>query len=92
MHLSLESEQPGCCAYLKKSRYRLKQSPRHCYDRLTGYLIPLDYRPINFDPCVLIQTRLQIIMAIFVNNITIFGADTRRTELKEAQKSEFNLI
>jgi hypothetical protein len=91
MRLPPGYEQPGCCARLKRSIYGLKQSPRQWYERLTGFLIPLGYRPMNFDPCVMIHSSLQIIIAIYVDDISIFGADPGRNELKEALKKEFNL-
>ena len=69
-----EHEPPaGFCARLNKSIYGLKQSPRQWYQRLTGFLIPLGFVTTNFDPCVLIHRGHQLIIAIYVDDITIAG-------------------
>ena len=73
---------------MKRSIYGLKQSPRQWYERLTGFLIPLGYKPTHFDPCVLVHITHQIIIA---DDITIFGASPFRHILKELLKKEFDL-
>lgn len=86
------SEQPDQCARLHRSIYSLKQSPRQRYQRLTGFLIPLGYVTTNFDPCVLIHVKLQVIMAIYVDDITLAGSNSyERKKLMESLKKEFNL-
>jgi hypothetical protein len=91
MKLPPGHEQAGMCARLKRSIYGLKQSPRQWYGRLTGFLIPIGYIPCNFDPCVLIHITHQIFIAIYVDDLTIFGASPVRHTLKEALKKEFEL-
>jgi len=46
---------------------------------------------MNFDPDVIIHSCLQIIIALYIYNISIFVADSGRNELKETLKKVFNL-
>jgi hypothetical protein len=64
------------CVKLRKSIYGLKQSPREWYARLTTFLISLGFVISTFDPCVLSHKSRQLIMAIYVDDITIFGPQT----------------
>jgi len=90
MALPPGSTKPGECVKLRRSIYGLKQSPRQWYGRLTAFLKPLGYEPTNFDPCVLVHTSHEIIIAIYVDDITIFGrATTLRYDFKESLKREF---
>jgi len=91
MRLPPGHEQPGHCAHLKRSIYGLKQSPRQWYGRLTAFLIPLGYKPTNFDPCVLVHKTHEIIIAIYVDGITIFGSSPFRHTLKGSLQNEFDL-
>ena len=46
----------------------------------------------SFDPCVLINLQDQIFIAIYVDDITLFGRPGQaRTALKNALQSEFQL-
>jgi len=59
---------------------------------LTTYLLPLGYTVSSFDPCVLINFLDQIFIAIYVDDITLFGPPgSARSALKIALKSEFQL-
>src|SRR5207302_11208034 len=92
MALPVGYEQDGHCAGLNRSIYGLKQSPKAWYDRLTSYLLPLGFQLSSFDPCVLINLQDQIFIAIYVDDITVFGRPRQvRTALKNALKSEFQL-
>ena len=58
---------------------------------MTGFLIPLGYKLTSFDPCVMVHVGNQIIIAIYVDDISIFGTNPLRNELKESLKKEFDL-
>ena len=94
MRLPPGNEIPESCTCLNKSIYGLKQSPRQWYQRLTGFLIPLGFVTANFDPCVLIHKDYLLIIAIYVDDITIAGlggSGSNRESLKKSLKSEFDL-
>jgi len=83
-------EVTGSSVRLNKSIYGLKQSPRQWYQRLTGFLLPLGFVTANFDSCVLIHKDYQLIVAIYVDDITLAGPDRpQRDNLKKLLKEEF---
>ncbi|KAI0991218.1 hypothetical protein K3495_g16969, partial [Podosphaera aphanis] len=53
--------------------YGLKQSPREWYFRLLEYIKPLGFIPSEFDPCVLLHSSGNLIVAIYVDDIVLFG-------------------
>jgi len=70
----------------------LKQSPKAWYERLTTYLLPLGYAVSSLDPCVFINLQDQIFIAIYVDDITLFGPPvSARSALKIVLKSKFQL-
>jgi len=80
------------CVWLNRSIYRLKQSPRQWYQRLTGFLILLGFVTAYFNPYVLIHVDNQVIIAIYIDNITMVGPNTaKREELKKVLQAEFQL-
>jgi len=92
MRLPSEYEEEGQCACLNRSIYGLKQSPSQWYQRLTGFLIPLGYVTAHFDPCILIHLEHKVIIAIYVDDITITEPNiTQRENLKKSLKGEFKL-
>jgi len=46
---------------------------------------------MNFDPCVMIHSSVQIMIAIYVDDISIFRANPGWNKLKEAIKKALNL-
>jgi len=83
-------EVAGSCVRLNKSIYGLKQSSRQWYQRLTGFLLPLGFMTANFDPCILIHKDYQLIVAIYIDDITLAGPDRpQRENLKKLLKQEF---
>jgi len=85
-------EKAGYYAKLNRSIYGLKQSPKAWYERLTTFLISLGFTVTVFDPCVLIHSKHQLFVAIYVDDITLFGPPGSHQEaLKKVLKSEFQL-
>jgi len=87
-----QAHENGECARLNRSIYGLKQSPRQWYQRLTGFLIPLGFVTAYFDLCVLIHVDNQVIIAIYVDDITMAGPNTaKREDLNKLLLAEFKL-
>ncbi|KAI0996745.1 hypothetical protein K3495_g11439 [Podosphaera aphanis] len=60
-------------ARLNRCIYGLKQSPREWYFRLIEYIIPSGFTASEFDPCVLLHKSGNLIVAIYVDDIVLFG-------------------
>ena len=60
-------------AKLNRCIYGLKQSPREWYFRLVEYLVSYGFSVTTFDPCVLVHSSGDLILAIYVNDITLYG-------------------
>lgn len=60
-------------ARLNRCIYGLKQSPREWYFSLVKYLQPFGLASTFFDPCVLIHNSGDLIIAIYVDDIILFG-------------------
>jgi len=79
-------------AKLKRCLYGLKQSPREWCYRLIEYLRPFGFAVTAWDPCILVQKSGDLFLAIYVDDITMFGATG---ELKEQTinmlKTEFKV-
>jgi len=77
---------------LKRCIYGLKQFPREWYYWLIEYLQPFGFAVTACDPCVLVHESGTIFLAIYVDDITVFGATG---ELKEQTtnmlKTEFKV-
>ncbi|KAI0992157.1 hypothetical protein K3495_g16029, partial [Podosphaera aphanis] len=79
-------------ARLKRCIYGLKQSPREWYFRLTEYLKPFGFSSSLFDPCVLVHDSGKLIIAIYVDDIILFGEKGDLTEQTvNLLKSEFKV-
>jgi len=92
MDLPEGSRLDGMVAKLKRCIYGLKQSPREWYYRLVKYLGPFGFAITAWDPCVLVHESGDLFLAIYVDDITLFGATG---ELKEQTinvlKTEFKV-
>jgi len=92
MDLPEGSRLDGMVAKLKRCIYRLKQSPKEWYYRLVEYLGPFGFVITAWDPCVLVHESGDLSLAIYVDDITLFGATG---ELKEQTinvlKTEFKV-
>jgi hypothetical protein len=93
MRLPLGSRIGGKVCKHKRCLYGLKQSPREWYSRLTNYLLPYGFALSAYDPCVLIHSSGNLFLAIYVDDILIFGpSDDDLTEnLIAALKTEFDV-
>ena len=90
MELPEGYREAGKVARLRKCIYGLKQSAREWYDCLATSLINKGFKPANFDPCVFIHTTQQLYVAVYVDDIMIFGPNTPfRTEVKTHLSSYF---
>lgn len=75
---------------LRKCIYGLKQSPREWYSCLSDSLVAQGFRPANFDPCVFIHPENNIYLAVYVDDIMIYGPDnSNRTQVKNLLKTDF---
>ena len=64
----------GYCAKLHKAIYGLKQSQWEWYARLISFLAgKLGYLKCYFDPYVFIHPTRQLILAVYVDDISVFG-------------------
>jgi hypothetical protein len=92
MDLPEGSRIDGMVAKLKRCIYGLKQSPREWNYRLVEYLGPFGFVITAWDPCVLVHESGSLFLAIYVDDITLFGATG---ELKEQTinilKTEFKV-
>jgi len=86
-------------AKLKRCIYGLKQSLREWYYRLVEYLGPFGFAITAWDPCVLVHESGDLFLAIYLEDITLFGAtgelkkqtiDVLRTEFKVNDMGELN--
>jgi len=92
MQLPEGYDKAGFCAKLNQSIYGLKQSPKAWYECLTTFLIPLGFTVAAFDLCVLLHSKHQLFVAIYVDDIILFGPPgSHRESLKTKLKSEFEL-
>ena len=66
-------KEPDKCYLLRKSIYGLKQSPLVWYETLSSLLNKDRFYSANFDPCVFINSEKQIYLAIYVDDILMFG-------------------
>ena len=73
-------------ARLNRCIYGLKQSPRAWYFRLIEYILPLGFKISDFDPCVIIHNSGNLIVAIYVDDIVLFG------EQGELMNTTFDLL
>lgn len=60
-------------AHLKRCIYGLKQSPREWYARLTAHLGRHGFDLSNFDPCVLRHKSENFYIAVYVDDLTLYG-------------------
>jgi len=74
MDLPEGSRLDGMVAKLKRCIYGLKQSPKEWYYRLVEYLGPFGFAITAWDPCVLVHESGDLFLAIYEDDITLFGA------------------
>ena len=82
----------GMVARLKRCIYGLKQSPREWYHRLVEYLIPYGFAISVFDPCVLVHNSGDQFIAIYVDDLTLYGpSGTFQNSTVALLESEFKV-
>jgi len=101
MDLPEGSRLDGMVAKLKRCIYGLKQSPREWYYQLVEYLGPFGFAITAWDPCVLVHKSGDLFLAIYVDDITLFGAtgelkqqtiNVLKTEFKVNDMGELNWL
>lgn len=68
---------------LKKSLYGLKQSPRQWYQKFLNFVMKLDFRQLDSEPCIFIRklNGKKIILALYVDDLLISGSDIIETNI-----------
>ena len=60
---------------LRKSLYGLKQAPRVWNQKIWNFLKSIDFNQTYSDPCVYINKETKVIIAMWVDDLIIFGKD-----------------
>ena len=81
-------EQPNMVCKLNKAFYSLKQAPRVWFKTLTDFLILFGYAAIPEDPSVYRNKETGIYIAIYVDDLLLFGADKLAIAALKKQLSE----
>ena len=77
---------------LKKTIYGLKQSGREWNKKLESTLKSFGLRKSRVDPCVFFTDDIELILAIYVDDILIFWKNaTKRDEIKQSLSSTFKM-
>ena len=77
---------------LRKSLYGLKQAPRVWNQRLRRFFESIKFEQTYSDPCVYINREMGVIIAIWVDDLIIFGRDmVDINNVKEALKKEYEM-
>jgi len=58
---------------LDKALYSLKQGPLQWFEKLGPVLAHIGFVYLSYEPCVFINVMLNIILLVFLNNITTVG-------------------
>ncbi|KAJ8127933.1 hypothetical protein O1611_g5703 [Lasiodiplodia mahajangana] len=85
MHLPPGFEQLGKICKLRKALYGLKQSPRIWYNLLSKVLLELGWTRSRLDEALFYKDKL--ILAVYVDDILIFGKDTEKIAAVKADLS-----
>ena len=78
----------GRVCKLNKALYGLKQSPRIWYRHLLNYLTALGYRPLAEDHSVFLHPELNIIIAVYVDDLLIVGPNSDNIAQLKTQLSD----
>ena len=73
---------------LRKSIYGLKQAPRVWNQRIRRFLKSIGFDQLYSDPCVYINKTTEIIIAMWVDDLIIFGKDMASINALKAQLNE----
>ena len=92
MELSSGHEDPYKVAELRKCIYKLKQSLRKWYKRLTTYLKRLGFVSTHFDSYVFIHKTEELIIFVYINNLGFYElSQSRITDLIKDLEKEFKI-
>ena len=93
MQLPLRHREESMYAKLNMCIYGLKQSTREWYGRLTHHLMPFRFTITSFDPYVLVNTKNNTYIAIYVDDLTLYGLPSKFMEdTVDSVKTEFEVI
>eukprot|EP00698_Gefionella_okellyi_P023873 TRINITY_DN8277_c0_g3_i1.p1 TRINITY_DN8277_c0_g3~~TRINITY_DN8277_c0_g3_i1.p1 ORF type:complete len:323 (-),score=75.21 TRINITY_DN8277_c0_g3_i1:280-1146(-) len=81
----------GKCWLLKKSLYGLKQSPRKWNEKLHDVLVSLGFRQSVGDPAVYTTQKAAMIVAVYVDDLTIVGSASDVTAFKQKISTHFDM-
>ena len=77
---------------LLRSLYGLQQAPRIWNRRIRKFLKSIGFDQTHSDPCVYINKETRVIIAMWVDDLVIFGKDTASiNELKAELKKEYEM-
>ena len=76
---------------LNKAIYGLKQSARQWYQKFTNLMLKNQFTQSHEDPCLFIHQRIQIIVAIFVDDCTIAGTPNQVKIFKKFMTDKFEM-
>ena len=80
------------CAKLNRCIHGLKQSPREWNGHSIAFLITLGFTVTAFDPCIMVHKTHTLFIAIYVDDITLFGpSGSLMTSTKASLKREFEV-
>jgi hypothetical protein len=83
-------EKDGYIALLKKCIYGLKQSAREWYECLAKSLEKYSFTATYFDPCIFVHKTQSIYIAVYVDDILLFGHTSVTKKAKEYLKENLN--
>ena len=93
--LEVVNEKPRsmCSIKLQRSMYRLKKSERMWYNRLSEYLLKEGYANNPICPCIFIKKSKTgfAIIAIYVDDLNLFGTPEELTRTENYLKREFDM-
>jgi len=76
---------------LHKALYSLKQGPLQWFEKLATVLAELGFVSLTFDPCVFINITLNVILVVYVDDITTVGPKPQIEILIDHLKSHFKV-
>ena len=86
--IKVGTEDEDLVCLLRKSLYGLKQAPRVWNRRIRRFLKSIGFKPTYSDPCVYINKQTGIIIAMWMDDLMIFGKNISDIEDLKAQLNE----